>query len=66
MITSFVAMYEALYWQIDQPDLEMLVRIFCQILEIVMQELLNNQDVQDGCDTFVESGANLQFKCVIK
>ena len=59
-------MCEALYWQIDQPELEMLVRIFCQILEIIMQELLNNQDVQDGCDTFVESGANLQFKCVIK
>ena len=56
----------ALPWQIDRPELKILVGIFCQILEI-MQELHNNQDVQAGCDAFVESGADLlPFKCVIQ
>ena len=66
LITLFVVTCVALPWQIDRPKLKILVGIFCQILEI-MQEVHNNQDVQAGCDAFVESGADLlPFKCVIQ
>ena len=67
LIALFVVMCVASPWQIDRPELKMLVGIFCQLFGNYARgaHLHNNQDVQDGGDAFVECGADLPFECVV-